>query len=237
MKETTSIENEETLDGKVELTIQAIKELLEKIDRINPSYEEYLEFEANLFEHFTTLKDLAYEYLIMEDWGEIINIGRKTLEIFGIREAREISPNTPNGSIALTEAVNLSAKNVTPCFYALKPLMIVASWKNGAHFGLGEDEAYYLASITMGVASFHDPGNEVGQIIEVILGEAIPQWEHEWSGVYRQDSSIEILKGLAGNRMFEQVKGEFVAATSPEEYRKWKLKYLNRKPLSNKLIK
>ena len=146
--------------------------------------------------------------------------------MLGIEGTEKVSVQTPSSAIVLTEAINLAAKEYDSKCYWLKPAMIVASWKLGADFGIGEDNAYYLGTPTVGVASFHDPGDEVGYLVLKVIKEQIPVWGSPWSGLIRQDDAYEILKDFyAENSLVEQ----YAEATSTEEMQVIREKYFNTK--------
>ena len=94
--------------------------------------------------------------------------------------------------------------------------------RGGVHFGIGKDNAYYLGTENIGVASFHDPGDEIGYLCDY-TGTTVPQWSHEWSGVERQSSAFDILEALSKNNGLSQ---EYAQATSPEEFNQIREKYL-----------
>lgn len=157
------------------------------------------------------------------DFDEVIRIGKALLEACGIKEAKNASPASPSHAVALSEAVNWASKTISYEFYGLKPLIIVSTAQiGGVHFGIGEDNAYYLGTESIGMASFHDPNDEIGYLCNS-LGLTVPQWEHKWSGVERQSSAFSILSDLSNNTGIAE---EYAHATSPEEFREIRQKYL-----------
>ena len=86
-------------------------------------------------------------------------------------------------AILITEAVNLAAKILDEDFYSLKPdcvrecveLGAAGGWRNGI---------FYLFHPEVGVASFHDPYDQI---------KVIGDWPYEWSGIRRQDQAFELL--------------------------------------------
>jgi len=170
------------------------------------------------------ISGLAFRAVIKEDFSETIDIGRQLLEVSGITAAKSASTQSPNGAIALAEAINWGAKSISYAFYSLKPAMIVAASQiGGVFFGYGDDGAYYLGSPTIGVASFHDPGDEVGYILGHYLKKDIPEWEYEWSGVSRQESAFELLNDLNSGQGLAKA---YANSTSPEEMVEVRDKYM-----------
>ncbi len=165
----------------------------------------------------------AREAFEQRDFADVIDIGRGLLEAIGVDGARTVSTQNAGAAIAVAEAINLSAKTFSPDIYHLKPLMVVAAWKLGADFGLGEDDAYYLGTDSVGVASFHDPWGEIGDLVVNVLGEKPPVWEHPWSGVIRQDEARDILNDLSSGGALVK---KYVDNTSTEEMRRIRKKYM-----------
>lgn len=172
------------------------------------------------------LSNLAYKEILDENPSEAIDIGRKVLEISGIDSAKNISIQSPNGAVALAEAINWGAKSMSYSLYSLKPMMIVAtSMTDGVFFGYGEDGTYSLGSPTIGIASFHDPEDEVGRILINDLGKSVPKWEHEWSGVSRQEDAFILLEDLNSGKGLVKTYGNI---TLPEEIKKVRDKYMKK---------
>lgn len=88
-------------------------------------------------------------------------------------------------AILIAEAVNLAAKVIDPEFYALKPDCVRECVEMGADGGW-RGGIFYLYHPSVGVASFHDPFDQ----IEV---EGSTGWPFEWSGVYRQEQAFDLL--------------------------------------------
>lgn len=210
------------------------RELLERFKRsygqIRDLDQDDIYFDEAAYEAQNDVEDylgklglLAHKYLRHEEYSNVINVGREVLQILGIPGAEQASSQSESSAVALTEAINLAAKNHTYGCYALKPAMIVAAWKLGADFGIGEDNAYYLGTPTVGVASFHDPEDEVGYLVLKVLNEQMPIWESPWSGVPRQEDAHDLLQDLnAGGSLVEQ----YANATSTEEMRKIREMYM-----------
>lgn len=221
-RELNSFDIEES--RKKEKLFDALKELIASCG----SPEEFFSvgrFESNKFEEIIlALRLHALDALKKRDPSEAVEIGRQVLEISGVSAARNVSTQSPNGAIALAEAINWGAKNFSYSFYSLKPAMIVAaSETEGVFFGYGEGDAYYLGSPGIGVASFHDPDDEVGYIITEVLKKNIPEWEYPWSGISRQEDSFKILESLvSGNELV----GRYADLTLPEDIRKARRKYM-----------
>lgn len=166
---------------------------------------------------------LTHEYIRQGEYSSVLDVGREVLEVLGIPGAEQASTQLASSAVVLSEAINLAAKTYTSGCYALKPAMIVATWKLGADFGIGDDNAYYLGTPTVGVCSFHDPEDEVGYLILEVLSEQIPIWESSWSGVPRQDDAYEILQDLnTGGNLVEL----YAEATSTEEMRNIRETYM-----------
>lgn len=166
---------------------------------------------------------IAHEYLRLGEYSNVIDIGREVLEVFGIPGAGQASSQSASSAVAITEAINLAAKTHAEGCYALKPDMIVAAWKLGADFGIGDDDAYFLGTPSVGVASFHDPGDVVGYLVLQVLNEQIPIWESPWSGLTRQEDAHDILHDLnTGGSLVEQ----YVQATSTEDMRQIREVYM-----------
>jgi hypothetical protein len=199
---------------------------LESSDSDSMSYEDSIKIDREVDRCFSDLRYACYEYIRMKEWSSVINVAIKTLKMFGIEGVDKLSPSSVDASIAVTEAINLSAKLINYNFYELKPATIVAAWKNGANFGLGDDDAYYLSSPTIGAASFHDPDDEVGFMILDVLEEKIPEWDYGWSGVYRQDDAYNILRSLSSDGSLAH---EYSQITYPDEMAKVRDKYMKNK--------
>lgn len=183
-------------------------------------YESFEKFDDLLIK----LSNLAFHAVIEKDFTEALDIGRQALEISGISAANNISMQSPDDVVALTEGINWAAKTISYSFYSLKPTMLVAaSQTEGVFFGYGDDGAYYLGTPTIGVASFHDPGDEVGYIITHCLKQTIPEWEYPWSGVSRQDDAFNILDDLSSGRKLVE---HYADVTSPEEMKKARDTYM-----------
>lgn len=177
----------------------------------------YREFEPDEFDLFEALKryltekswDVPYEervrrrtefekgmenLLLESRYWDVIQLAKDALVAQGIEEAKDIALTTPAAAVAFAEAVNFSAKVFNENMYALKPAAIIAAWKLGAKFGIGEDDAYYLFDPYVGTASFHNPRFEIEHLVEDVLGERVPEWMYEWSGVSRQEDSFQVLR-------------------------------------------
>jgi len=182
--------------------------------------ELYCKFENIISE----LRHLTIEAITNGEFAEVIDIGRQVLKEIGVKESEDISTESPDDAIAVAEAINLSAKVISPAYYDLKPSMIVAASEIGASFGIGEDDAYYLSSPTIGTASFHDSYDEVGNIIVNLLGKEIPKWDHPWSGVERQDDAFNIIADLNNGRTLAE---QYANTTSPQKVKEARDKYMN----------
>ena len=88
-------------------------------------------------------------------------------------------------AILITEAVNLAAKVVDFDFYVFKPDCVRECVDLGADGGW-RDGIFYLFHPAAGVASFHDPFDQ----IEV---DGSMRWPFEWSGVPRQEQAFDLL--------------------------------------------
>ena len=132
--------------------------------------------------------------IVEKKYWEIIHIAREALIKLGVSGAQEIALTTPAAAVAFAEAVNLSAKTYNSNMYTLKPAVIVAAWKVGATFGVGEDDAHYLFDPYVGTASFHNPDGSIEYIVENKLGEKVPEWQYKWSGVTRQYEAFDVLR-------------------------------------------
>lgn len=88
-------------------------------------------------------------------------------------------------AILITEAVNLAAKVIDFDFYAFKPDCVRECVEMGA-MGGWRGEIFYLYHPSVGVASFHDPFDQ----IEV---DGNMRWPFEWSGIYRQEQAFNLL--------------------------------------------
>ncbi len=165
------------------------------------------------------------------------------LVAYNVNAALSVSSVSPSGAVVIAEACNLAAKD-SSIFYAIKPGLIIASWKMGAHFGVRQEinrreseynredvfeDVYYLSDLTVGTASFHDPRGEIKTLVSTFLKEAIPKWEHEWSGVVRQDEAYEIMDSLAAG---DDIIESYAKRTLPEEMNEARKKWM-RKELSD----
>ncbi len=174
-------------------------------------------------EKITEAVELVWQAFQRRNFQEVIEIGRTLLEVCGIKGARTASSMSPNYVVALAESINWAAKTISYEFYKIKPFFVVsASQIEGVHFGIGDDDAYYLGSEGVGVASFHDPQDEIGYLFGY-LNINVPQWQYGWSGVDRQPSSFAILEDLSSNK---GLADEYAEATSPEDFREIRRRYL-----------
>jgi hypothetical protein len=147
-------------------------------------------------------------------FSRILDYSQRLLVLHGVVEAEALDHNDPVVAIALAEAVNLAAKSIDYRFYDIKPAVVVSAWKSGARFGYNSsDGTYSLFHPAIGTASFHDPGNEIRNLVANVLEEEIPAWEHEWSGIYRQGQAFDILRDL---KAMEGLIAELIRTTTPE---------------------
>ena len=214
-------------DLKNESGKEGILKNLKSLREIDCSTDKYWEKMGTVLRLLYPIINTA---LIQNDFQELIELGRKILVVFDIPDAEKISSSTPTGAIAVTEACNLAAKTLeADLFYALKPALIVSSWKLGADFGRGMDGAYYLSDPIIGTASFHDPGGEVESIIRNKLREEIPTWHHGWSRITRQDEAFKIISSLGNGGILVDTYAE---STLPESTKLLKQKWM-RKEISD----
>ena len=161
------------------------------------------------------INSLIYISFKEGEFEQIVELGRRLLGLCGVREAELVSSSTPAGAVAIAGASNLAAKTINPAiFYTLKPALIVAAWKLGAEFGLGDDGAYYLSEPITGTESFHNPDGEIEYYVKKILHEKVPVWEHPWSGVPRQDEAFDILDSLSNGA---KLASEYAETTLPSD--------------------
>lgn len=197
------------------------------------SLDNEYEPENVLREVLVDVSKLALEALEKGEFSEVVEMGRQALEVSGIVAARHVSTQSPDGVIAVAEAINWAAKSISYTFYILKSIIIVAaSQVDGVSFGRGKDGAYYLSTPTIGVASFHDPGDEVGSMFTKYLGKEIPLWEHKWSGVPRQHDAFNLLEDLNSRRGLVEAYAE---VTSPVEIKNARDTYMKQN-LHDRLI-
>ncbi len=213
----------ERILGRLKGLIQDISEYDEEDEYQNQdAYQKAQEMRHS----FNELADSAYGLFEDEDYVSVVDIGRQMLEAYQVEGAESISAQSPTGAVAIAEAINLAAKEISYSFYSLKPMLVVLVWKLGGDFGFGEDNAYHLGTNSTGVASFHDPYDEIGSLVLNSLNERIPVWNHGWSGVVRQDDAFNILRDLEeGPGLAEQ----YAEATSTEDMRHIRKAYMNTK--------
>ena len=106
----------------------------------------------------------------------------EALEFYGIPVP--VSGQTAAGLLMIAEACNLAAKELDYAFYNVKAAVIDAAIAAGCTGGWGQDGVFYLHHPETGVACFHDPNEEI---------TACGEWEHPWSGIYRQDHAFSIM--------------------------------------------
>lgn len=220
------IKDYESEHAESEKIIAGLKKLIESHGGAEVFFSSS-QYESDDFENYLSkLSNTALELIKEKKFAEVLEIGQKALEASGIESAMNVNPESPDGAVALTEAINWAAKTISYHFYDLKPKLIVAAAQiPGVHFGYGDDSTYSLGSPTIGTASFHDPGDEVGYILSEHLNKDIPQWEYEWSGVSRQESAFEILEDLSSGRGLVEV---YANTTSPEPIRIAREKYMRK---------
>lgn len=159
-------------------------------------YDTVLECMCNedVFE-FQKFQEALEGLLLSGRYEEVLRLAKNILTHNGLDIAKEVPVGLSESSVLIAEAVNLGAKVIDYDLYRIKPAVIVSAWKNGAQFGFNKgDGTYTLFHPSVGAASFHDPSEEIRYIIEDLLGEKIPEWPHEWSGIYRQDEAFDLLK-------------------------------------------
>ncbi len=202
--------------NKVAENIEAIKNLIENAGGPEEFYSSArYESAGELEQLLRELAALSMEAIKEGEFDMALDIGRQALEASGIEGARTASVQSPDGMVAIAEATNWAAKVISYGFYGLKPAMIVAAAQDpGVYFGIGDDGAYYLGSPTIGMASFHDPNDEIGYIMVNHLKQRVPRWEYPWSGISRQEDSFVILKDLGANR---ELADKYAEATLPED--------------------
>ena len=156
------------------------------------------------------LQEIIYSILEEEGYDEIIGIGKKALsfygEEYGIDDIEDSDESKTENAVLLTEAINWGAKTINESFYKLKPAMIISAWKKGAILGVEEEPnrwpIYYLHGKNVGVASFHDPNEEVSYINDHLnkkrnLKMEIPNWTHGWSGIPRQNEAFNLIRAMS----------------------------------------
>ena len=121
------------------------------------------------------------EYFANDDMS-LVDQAIAALEFYGIPVP--VSGQTASGLLMIAEACNLAAKEVDYSFYAVKAAVIDAAIAAGCTGGWGNDGVFYLHHPEAGVACFHDPYGEI---------TACGEWEHPWSGIYRQDHAFRIM--------------------------------------------
>jgi hypothetical protein len=218
----------EFAEGDRELIFDRLRNVLGEIRDavLSDTYgiEEDIRQEREVVSCFQELRRFAYESFSQKDYAGVIDIGRQALEAYGVEGAETASVHSPTAAVAIAEAVNCAAKEMSFYFYKLKPLLIVSAWKLGAEFGVGaNDNAYYLGTHTIGVASFHDPGDEIGHLVLNVLKERIPVWEDGWSGVSRHEDALLILRDLD---LGEGLVNLYAETTSTEDMRRARKAYI-----------
>ena len=89
------------------------------------------------------------------------------------------------GLVLLAEAINLASKELDYYLYELKPALFAeAANSPNVQSGWGNDGCFYLFHANVGTICAHDP---FGEIEKIIPKDANNVWEHNWSGIYRQD--------------------------------------------------
>lgn len=225
------------LDKGVSVVIQSIQEIMSREADPSDSYAEFsYEDKKRLDSEIIKVTEFAWQAFARREFKEVLKMSKDLLTACGVSEAHNISIMSPGHAVALTEAINWAAKTISNSFYWMKPLLIVATSQiEGVHFGLGEDDAYYLGNESIGVASFHDPSYEIDALYH-FLGQSIPPWENEWSGVLRQSHAFEILRDLDDLSHNKGMASHYVEATSPEEFKEIRKKYI-RKNTHERLVK
>ena len=180
---------------QLDAALAEVRQEAKRLAHLSKNDSKYQELSERLA---VRVHDISVDLMRSREFAEITELGRTVLEDFGVEQAARVSSATPAAAVAIAEACNLAAKRLDDTvFYTLKRALIVAAWKQGAEFGRGNDGAYYLSEMVTGVASFHDPYNEVQYFVENILGEKVPHWEHEWSGEPRHPDAFEIMESVA----------------------------------------
>jgi hypothetical protein len=139
----------------------------------------------------------------------LVEIRRRLVEA-GLDAAYDLSPWIPADALLLCEACNLAAKVVCSTFYELKGAAIDAALQTGCDGGWGEDECFYLSAPGVGVASFHDPCGEI---------RSQSFWDHEWSGIRRQDLAFQAITRPAVRRLLDEATRPAASLTPAQMYR------------------
>lgn len=129
----------------------------------------------------------------LDDWLDTAEIGDETPALQRAAQALADAGIDLDGrcwwrvedAILITEAVNLAAKVIDEDFYALKPDCVRECVGMGADGGW-RGGIFYLYHPAVGVASFHDPFDQIE--VDGSMG-----WPFEWSGVYRQEQAFDLL--------------------------------------------
>lgn len=177
-------------------SLKKIFKIISSTKKFNHNFKEEVECRKFLF---SELSRILEKKLRERDFVGIIEFGKDALaNVLDADIIKKLDPKKPSDAVLITEAINLSAKVADDSFYALKPIMIVASAKVGAKIGVeyanSSMPAYYLFNKEVGVASFHDPGNSIEQLFELIGdNDKIKDWDYGWSGVYRQDEAFNLI--------------------------------------------
>ena len=126
------------------------------------------------------------------DASRVLNDVRKCLVYNGVNI--DINEQTPDGAVAVAEAVNLAAKRINGDFYNIKPDVIVSAALMGASLWYNDDDyTWSLYSKGIGTASFHDPNDEIYYLVEK-YDIPVKKWDYGWSGVARQENAFDLLK-------------------------------------------
>ncbi len=143
-------------------------------------------------------RKIIIEKMIEGDFAGIVRFGQDLLlEFTNMKEIEKLDSKDSGDSILITEAVNYSAKIITGAFYMIKPALIIASAKNGAKIGVEDDDGWDLYTLfdeKVGTSSYHDPNDEVRQLIKQLPENIeIKQWFLGWSGLRRQDMAFQLI--------------------------------------------
>lgn len=107
-----------------------------------------------------------------------------------ITTVTNVDENDPAGAILIAEMCNLSAKIFDCKFYLLKHYLIFCAVRSGAYIGYNSNEGVFnLYDKRVGVASFHDPNDELKDILSS-NGYYFSEWKLPWSGVTRLEEAF-----------------------------------------------
>ena len=144
----------------------------------------HLEMKMKAMRFAPSIKNEMEEYNMPEDQLSALEAAKMRLHQDGI-DLGECWEDSIQAAILITEAVNWAAKTIDWEYYTLKPRCIEECWAKGAEGGW-RDGIFYLYHPDVGVASFHDPNDEIGI-------DCRYRWLWEWSGIPRQNLAFDLL--------------------------------------------